>query len=165
VQLASDAGQPIDIGLLATSAGAAFPWDRLQPPEEWRRDAKGKGYDLNLSHRVVGTMEDLHVGLFHARRFVRVGEWQQLVIPYEDFVCIGATGAFRDRLVAHAPPTLSDASAAVLWLVPWPRRKPGGPSTATVADIRFVRIDPSDARPRRSYPAPLPGTLPQETQP
>jgi hypothetical protein len=164
-QLASDAGQPVDIGLLATSAGEAFPWEQLQPPEEWRCDPKGKGYDFNFSHRVVGSLENLHVGLFHARRFVRPNEWQSFVIPYEDFACVGATGAFRERLVTHAPPTLTDASAAVLWLVPWPRRKPGGPATATVADIRFVRIDPSDGRPRRSYPAPLPGTLPQETQP
>jgi hypothetical protein len=163
--LASAAGQPIDIGLLAAPAGEAFPWDRLQPPEEWRRDAKGKGYDLNLSHRVVGSLENLHVGLFHARRFIRPNEWQSFVIPYEDFACVGATGAFRERLVAHTPPTLSDASAAVLWLVPWPRRKPGGPATAAVADIRFLRIAPSDGRSRRSYPAPLPGTLPQETQP
>ena len=164
-QLGSDAGQPIDIGLFAAPVGEPFPWDRLRPPEEWRRDAKVRGYDLNFSHRVVGTVEGLDVGLFHARRFVRPGEWHSFVIPFEDFACVGATGVFRERLAAHAPPTPSDVSAAVLWLVPWPRRKPGAPSTATVADVRFVRIAPSDARPRRSYPAPLPGTLPQENQP
>lgn len=164
-QLTADAGQPIDIGILVAPAGGPFPWSRLAPPAEWRREARAKGYDLNLSHRVVGAMADLDVALFHARRFVRLDVWESLVIPFEDFACVAATGAFRPRLAAHGPLAASDASAAVLWLVPWPRRKPGSPATATVADIRFVHLSSSGHTPRRSYPAPRPLAKQQEKQP
>jgi hypothetical protein len=164
-QVASDAGQPIDIGLLVAPAGEPFPWERLGPPDAWRQEAKGRGYDANLSPRSVTQQENLNVALYHARRFVRVDEWQSLVIPFEDFACIGATGVFKEQLAAHAPPTASDAPSAVLWLVPWPRRGTGKESTAEVFDVRLVLIDKTNTQPRRSYPAPLAGTLPQEPSP
>lgn len=46
-QLTSEAGQPIDIGLLMAPPNEMFPWERLAPPPEWRDKAKTRGYDFN----------------------------------------------------------------------------------------------------------------------
>lgn len=164
-QLTSDAGQPVDIALLGGAVDVPFPWTRLGPPDEWRQASGVRGYDINLSNRAVAPAEDLHVALYQARRFVRTQAWQTLVIPFEDFACVGATGRLKEHLALHAAPSPdSVAVAGVAWLLPWPRGGRAGETTLEVADVELVTISADETTSRRSYSpaqastfAPIPG--------
>jgi hypothetical protein len=158
MQFTSDAGQPVDIGLLCGTAAAPFPWTRLGPPEGWRQGATAPGFDANLSNRDTAKQSDLHVALYQTRRFVKAGEWQTLTLPFEDFVCIAGTGTLQEHLASRASPA-AEAMAGVTWLLPWPRggRAIGG--AVQVANVQLVTIGVDNPAPRRSYPAPVLGTL------
>lgn len=158
MQFTSDAGQPVDIGLLCGTAAAPFPWERLGPPEEWRQGATASGFDVSLSNRETAKQSDLHVAQYQTRRFVKAGEWQTLTLPFEDFVCIAGTGTLQADLVSRASPA-AEAVAGVTWMLPWPRGGRAVGAAIQVADVQFVTIAVDDPAPRRSYPAPVPATL------
>lgn len=144
---------PVDIGLLSVPPDGAFPFDRLSAPEA-ERDAGVRGHDLLYAHLTLADAD--WPSAFHTtRRFVRQGVWTTLVVPFADFVCIGATGGMRGDLETRAAPG-GDGVRAVLALMPYPRGR-SFESTLELGDIDFVRIP--DEQARASYHRPAPGPL------
>lgn len=146
-QFGREEGQPLDFAVWVAPAQPAFPWERFGPSAELRKGG-GKGFDYNLTYITMREVKDVPYALYHARRFVKDGEWSTLVIPMADFVCIWGCGAWSDRLTKNLPLN-SEELLAVSFLAPWPRAGRGEAKIA-IDEIALVKV-PGTLAELRSY--------------
>ncbi|WP_449071416.1 hypothetical protein [Prosthecobacter sp.] len=130
---------PVDFLVFVAPEGRPFPWQRLGPSAELRAHG-GRGFDYQLTHRVIAADKDLHFAMYQARRYLKPGEWAKLVLPTADFTCIYGQGDMRERLLNHEPLRSAEV-IAVAWLNPWCRQGRRDEAIVTrVDEMSFVQV-------------------------
>jgi len=139
--------QPLDFILLSTESPDTFNWELFAPNPEWKTE-KYTGYDYNIAYDRLKTLTNLSIGIFHARRFLPISNWNYLTIPLIDFAPIYLSDSMGKYLKEqnYLPPS---KLIAIGILAPWSRSK-----TSDIF-ISLEKIDlskVSDIKNHSSYP-------------
>lgn len=130
---------PVDFIIFATPSGSTFAWDSVGPSDALRAHG-GRGFDYQLTHRVIARRTDLDFAMYQTRRYLKPGEWTKLVLPAADFTCIYGQGSMRNRFLNHAP-LRNEEVIAVAWLNPWCRQGRRDEAIVTrVDEMSFVQV-------------------------
>jgi len=150
---------PMDFLVFAAPAGRPFPWDRFAASAELRSHAHGGpveqvGFDYQFTHRVVAGYSGVDFAIYQTRRYLKPGEWTELILPTADFTCVYGQGAMRPRLLGHEP--LRGAEIiAVAWMNPWCRQgRQESAVTMLVDTLAFVHVPGSPAEHRSFWQVP-----------
>lgn len=140
---------PLDFLVFVAPEGKAFDWQRLAPSPELRAHG-GRGFDCNLTHRVIAVRADLDFAIYQTRRYLKPGEWSSEVLPTADFTCIYGQGSMRDHFL-HRSALKSDEIIDIAWLNPWCRLgRRDAVVTTTIDEMAFVKV-PGSAESHRSF--------------
>jgi hypothetical protein len=139
--------QPVDFLIFESSTGVNFDWEPFAPSEELKK-GPGHGYDYNLGRDKIAAMTDLPIAFYHARRFVKRGEWTDLIVPFADFLCIYGSGGMTSKFQRQEM-LASDKIIAIAFLAPWPRK--WRQETAVLVERASLVQVPGEARDLKSY--------------
>jgi hypothetical protein len=77
-----------------------FDWKPFAATETMRK-SPGPGFDYNISYKSIARQSGFSFAMYHARRFVKMDEWGDIVIPFADFTCVYGHGTYKDHLLQH----------------------------------------------------------------
>jgi hypothetical protein len=144
---------PIDFVVWVAPTGRPFPWPRFAPSEQLRAHS-GPGFDYQFTYRTIASYSDVDFAMYHARRYLKPGEWSKLVLPAADFTCVYGHGAMRERFLVHEPLRCGEV-VAFAWLNPWCRQgRREAPVTTRIDAISFVQVPGSPAEHRSFWQVP-----------
>jgi hypothetical protein len=144
---------PVDFLIFVAPTDAPFPWQRFAPSDELRARG-GSGFDFQFTHRLISNYTGVDLAIYQARRYLKPGEWEKLVLPAADFTCVYGHGSMRERFLEHKP-LHSNEVIAVSWLNPWCRAgRRDAPVVTRVDEISFVDVLGSVEEHRSFWQAP-----------
>jgi hypothetical protein len=126
------------------ATAAQFPFAKFASPAEWKKDADF-GYDYYLPK---GLLANTSVAFYQVRRGIRHKEWNDVVIPFADLVCVYGTGSMEDDYLTQKPIRPENIFAVLLVTPHYPL---GYAQTRhRIDDVRMVKVPGTDEQ-LRSY--------------
>jgi len=126
------------------ATAARFPFAAFASPAGWRRDADF-GYTYYLPKELLAHTS---VSFYQVRRGIRHKEWNDVVIPFADLVCVYGTGSMEEDYLAQKPIRPENIFAVLLATPHYPL---GYAKTRhRIDDVRLVKVSGTDDQ-LRSY--------------